>query len=173
MEEMDCVPFMWLLFSRSVVSDSLWPHGLQHTRLLCPSPTPRACSNSCPWSRCCHPTFLSSIIPFSSCLQSFPAPGSFPMSWIFTSGGQSIGASTSVISPSNEYSGLIFFRMDWLDFLAFQRTLKNLLPHHSSKTSILWFSAFFRSYFHTHVEKAMASHSSTLAWKNPMDGGAW
>ena len=77
------------------------------------------------------------------------------------------------ISPSNEYSGLIFFRMDWLDFLAFQRTLKNLLPHHSSKTSILWFSAFFRSYFHTHVEKAMASHSSTLAWKNPMDGGAW
>ena len=89
------------------------------------------------------------------------------MSQLFTWGGQSIGASASVISPSNEYSGLIFFRMDWLDFLAFQRTLKNLLPHHSSKASILWCSAFFRSYFHTHVEKAMAPHSSTLAWKIP------
>ena len=84
-------------FSHSVVSDSLWPHGLQHTRLLCPSPTPRACSNSCPLSRCCHPTFLSSIIPFSSCLQSFPAPGSFPMSWHFTSVCQIIGTSASIL----------------------------------------------------------------------------
>ena len=68
------------------------------------------------------------------------------------------------ISPSNEHPGLIFM-MDWLDLLAVQEVLKNLLPHHSSKASILWCSAFFRSYFHTHVEKAMASHSSTLAWK--------
>ena len=91
-------------FSRSVVSDSLWPHGLQHTRLPCPSPTPRACSNLCPSSQWCHPTISSSVIPFSSCLQSFPASGSFLMSQFFPSGGQSIGvlASTSVL-PFNRY----------------------------------------------------------------------
>ena len=81
-------------FSLSVVSDSLWPHGLQHTRLSCPSPTRGAFSNSWPSSRWCHPTLSSSVAPFSSCLQSFPASGSFPMSQFFTSGGQSIGAST-------------------------------------------------------------------------------
>ena len=86
---------MWWWFSCSIVSDSLRLHGLQHARLPCPSPTPRACSNSCPSSQWCHPTFLSSVILFSSCLQSFPASGSFPMSWLFTSGGQSIGASAS------------------------------------------------------------------------------
>ena len=75
----------------------LWPHGLQHTRLPCPSPTPRACSNWCSSSRQCHPTISSSVIPFSSCLQSFPASGSFQMSHFFTSGGQSIGASASVL----------------------------------------------------------------------------
>ena len=78
-------------FSRSVVSDSLGPHGLQHTRLPCPTPTPTVYSNSCPSSRWCHPTISSSVIPFSSCPQSFPASGSFPMSPFFTSGGQSIG----------------------------------------------------------------------------------
>ena len=77
------------------MSDSLWPHGLQHTRLPCPSPTPRACSNSRALSRWCHPTSSSSVIPFSSRLPSFPASGSFPMSQFFTSGGQSIGASAS------------------------------------------------------------------------------
>ena len=82
-------------FSCSLMSDCLWPHGLQHTRLPCPSPTPGACSNSCPLSQWCHPTILSSVIPFSSCLQSFPAPGSFPMSHFFTSGGQTIGVSAS------------------------------------------------------------------------------
>ena len=89
-----------MLFSRSVVSDSLWPHGLQHARLPCPSPSPRACSNSCPWSRWCHPTISSSAAPFSSCLQSFPASGSFLMSQLFASSGQSIGASASVL-PMN------------------------------------------------------------------------
>ena len=84
---------MLLLFSCSVVS--LWPHGLQHARLPCSSPTPGACSNSCPLSWWCHPTILSSVIPFSSCFQSFPASGSFPMSQLFISGGQSIGASAS------------------------------------------------------------------------------
>ena len=89
-------------FSHSAVSDSLWPHGLQHARLPCPSSIPRVYSNSCPLSQWCHPTIPSSVIPFSSCLQSFPASGSFPMSQFFTSGGQSIGvsASTSVL-PMN------------------------------------------------------------------------
>ena len=85
------------LFSRSVMSDSLWPHGLRHARLPCPSPSPWVYSNSCPLSQWCHPTISSYVIPFSSCLQSFPASGSFPMSWLFSSGGQSIGASASVL----------------------------------------------------------------------------
>ena len=89
-------------FSHSDVSDSLQPHGLQHTRLACPSPTPGACSNSCPSSWWCHPTISSSVIPFSSCLQSFPASGSFPMSQFFASGGQSIEASASAsVLPMN------------------------------------------------------------------------
>ena len=93
------VNFRKIQFSRSVVSDSLQPHGLQHTRLPCPSPTPGAYSTSRPLSRRCHTTISSSVVPFSSCLQSFPASGSFPMSQFFASGGQSIGvsASTSVL----------------------------------------------------------------------------
>ena len=91
-----------LLFSRSVVSGSLWPHELQHTRPPCPSPTPRACLNSCLLSLWCHPTISSSDVNFSSCLQSSPASGSFPMSQFFTSGGQSIGASASAsVLPMN------------------------------------------------------------------------
>ena len=83
-------------FSCSVVSNSLWPHGLQHARLPCPSLSPRVCSNSCPSSQWCHPTISSSVALFSSCSQSFPASGSFPMSWPFASGGQkSIGVSVS------------------------------------------------------------------------------
>ena len=82
-------------FSCSVVSDSFRPHGLQHTRLPCPSPTPGACSNSCPLSWWCHPTISSSVVSFSSCLQSFPASGSFPVTQLFTSGGQRIGPSAS------------------------------------------------------------------------------
>ena len=93
-------PLLLLLFSRSVVSDSLWPCEQWHVRLPCPSSSPRAYSNSCPLSRWCHPTISSSIIPFSSCLQSFPASWSFLMSQLFTSGGQSVGASVSVL-PMN------------------------------------------------------------------------
>ena len=89
-------------FSCSVVSDSLRPHGLQLARLPCPSPTLRACSNSCPWSQWCHQTISSSVIHFSSCLQSFPASRSFPMSQFFTSGGQIIVASASAsVLPVN------------------------------------------------------------------------
>ena len=87
--------FQSIRFSCSVMFNSLWPHGLQHARLPCPSPTPRAYSNSCPSSLWCHPTVSSSVVPFSSCLQFFPAPGFFPMSQFFTSGGQSTGVSTS------------------------------------------------------------------------------
>ena len=82
-------------FSRSVVSNCLWPHGLQHSRPPCPSPTSRACSNSCPSSQWCHPTISSSVIPFSSCFQSFPASGCFPMTHFFESGILSIGVSDS------------------------------------------------------------------------------
>ena len=87
-------------FSCSVVSNSLWPHGLQHARLLCPSPSPRICSNSCPLNQWCQATILSFVIPFSSCLQSFPASRSFPMSQLLSSSGQSIGpaALASVLS---------------------------------------------------------------------------
>ena len=91
--------------------------GLQHHRLSCPSLSPGVYSNSSPLSRCCHPTILSSVVPFS-CLQSFPASGSFLMNQFFTSGGQSIKGSASAISPFNEHSGLAYFRIDWLDLLA-------------------------------------------------------
>ena len=84
------------------MSDSLRPRGLQHARLSCPAPSPRACSNSCPLSQWCHPTFLSSVVPFFSCLQSFPASGSFPMSWLSALGDQNTGASaSSSVLPMN------------------------------------------------------------------------
>ena len=109
-------------------------------------------------SQWCYLAISSSVIPFSSSLQSFPASESFPMSQFFASGGQSIGASVS-ISLSNEYSGLISFRTDWFHLLAVQRTLKSLLQHHSSKASVLWHSAFFivqLSYPYTTFGKTIA-----------------
>ena len=111
---------------------TLQSHELQHARPPCPSPTPGVYPNLCPLSRWCHLTISSSVFPFSSCLQSFPTSGSFQMSQLFTSGGQNIGFSFN-ISPSNEHPGLISFRMDWLDLLVVQGTLKSLLQHHSSK----------------------------------------
>ena len=105
-------------FSSSVVSNSLWPHGLQYTMPPCPSPTPRVHSNSCPLSQWCHPTISSSVIPFSSCLQSLPASGSFPMSQFFTSGGQSIGASDSAsILPMNIQDS---FPLGWTGWISLQ-----------------------------------------------------
>ena len=122
------------------MSDSLPPHELQHARPPCPSPTLGVYSNSCPLSWWCRPATSSSVICFSSRLQSFPASESFPMSQFFTSGVQSIRVSASAsVLPS----GLMCFRMDWLDLLAVQGTLKSLLQHHSSKASVLWHSAFF------------------------------
>ena len=112
-------------FSCSVMSDSLWPHGLQHTRLPCPSPTPRACSNSCPLSRWCHPTISSSAVPFSSCLQSFPASGSFPVSWFFASGGQSIGVSASAsVRPVNILDWFPLGWTGWISLLSKGRLLR-------------------------------------------------
>ena len=118
-----------------VVSNSLRPHGLQHARPPCPLPIPRVYSNSCPLSRWCHLTISSSVVPFS-CLHSFPASGSFPMSQFFTSGGQSVGV------PLQHQSIQRIFRTD-LDLLAVQGTLKSLLQYHSSKVSVLQHSAFF------------------------------
>ena len=110
--------------------------------LLCPSPSPGVCPSSCPLNQWCYPTISSSVVPISSCLQSFPASGSFQMSHFFSSGGQSIGFSAST-NPSKEYLGLISFRMDWFYLLAVQGTLKSLFQHHSSKASILQRSASF------------------------------
>ena len=121
---------------------TLRPHEPQHARPPCPSSTPGLYSNWFPLSRWCHATILSSVVPFSSCLQFFPVSGSFQISQLFTSGGQNIGVSFN-ICPSNERPGLISFRMDWLDLLAVQGTLKSLLQHHSLKASIRWHSALF------------------------------
>ena len=124
------------------MSNSLWPHERHHARPPGPSPTPGVYPNSCPLSQWCHPTISSSVIPFSSCLQSFPASGSFQISQLCMRWPKYWTFSFS-ISPSNEYSGLVSFRMDWLDLLAVQGTLKSLLQHHISKASILRRSAFF------------------------------
>ena len=124
-------------FSWSVVSDSLQLHGLLHTRLPYPWPTPGACSNSCPSSQWCCPTISSSVILFSSFLQCFPAPGSFPVSQFLTSDGQKYWIFIISVSSPSEYSGLISFRIDWFNLLAVQGTLKSHLKHHSSKASML------------------------------------
>ena len=114
-----------LLFSHSAVSNSLWPHGLQYAKLPCPSPSPGVCSNSsCPLSWWCHPTISSSVILFSSCPQSFPSSWSFPMNWLFLSGGQSIGASVSVLPVNIQdwfplaLTGLIFLQSKGLKSLS-------------------------------------------------------
>ena len=105
-------------FSHSVMSDSLRPHRLQHARLPCPSPTPRANSNSCPLCRWHHPTISSSVVPFSFCLQSFPAPGSFQMSQFFASGGQSIWVSASAsVLPINIQD---WFPLWWTGWISLQ-----------------------------------------------------
>ena len=132
-----------LLFSCLVMSDSLPPHGLQHIRLPYPLPSPRVCSNSHPLSRWCYPTISSSVVPFSSCPQSFLASRSFPMSQLFALGGQSTGASASASVLPVNIQDWFSFRIDWFELLAIQGILKNLLQHHSLKVSVLWHSAFF------------------------------
>ena len=129
-------------FSYSVVSDSLQPHGLQHSRLSFISPIPRVYSNTCPSNQWCHPTISSSVIPFFSCLHFFPESGSFP--WV--SSLHQVAKALELqcqCQAFSEHPGLISFRMDWLDLRAVPGTLKSLLQHHSWKASILWHSAFF------------------------------
>ena len=134
-----------LLFSHSVVSDSVNPwtavclgtHGLQYARLPCPSPSPRVFSNSCPLSRWCHSTISSSIIPFSSCFQSFPASGTFPMNWLFASGGQSIAASASATVFPINIQGWLPLGLTGLIFML----SKGLLRIFSSTT--VWKHQFF------------------------------
>ena len=135
--------FSSVQFSRSVVSDSLWPHELQHARPPCPSPTPRVHPNLCPLSlvmSSSHLTLCRTLLLLPSIFPSIRVFSNklalcirWPKYWSFSFS----------VSPSNEHPGLISFRMDWLDLLAVQGTLKSLLQHHSSKASILWCSAFF------------------------------
>ena len=148
---------------------TLWSHELQHTRPPCPSPTPRVHPNPCPLCWWCHPTTSSSVVPFSSCPQSFPASGSFQMNqalhirlstpkyWSFSFN----------ISPSNEHPGLISFRMDWLDLLIVQGTLRSLLQHHSSETLILQCPAFFIVQLVNHQLKV--KHRVPLWWSSGWD----
>ena len=150
-----------------VMSNSLWPDGLQHTRPPCPSPSPRVCSNSCPLSQWCHPSTSSSVIPFSSCLQSFPATGSFLR----------VSSLLQVVKvlelqlqhhSFHKYSGLISLRINLFDLLAVQGTLKSLLQYHSSKASILSCSAFFMvqlSHPHITTGKTIALTRQTFVGK--------
>ena len=129
-------------FSLSVMSDSLWSHGLQHTRPPCPSLTSRVYENSCPLSQWCHPTNSSSVIPLLLPPSIFPSIRVFSNKSVLCIRWPKYWSFSISISPSNEYSRLISFRMDWLDLLAVHGTLKSLLQHHSSKASILQPLAF-------------------------------
>ena len=152
-------------------SRSLRLHGLQHARPPCPSLTPGVHSYSRPLSPWCHPAISSSVVPFSSCPQALPASGSFPELTLCMRWPKYWSFSFSII-PSNECSGLISFRMDWLDLLAVQGTLKSLLQHHSSKASILRLSAFFTvqlSHPYTTTGKTIAltrGYLMNVFWKN-------
>ena len=128
------------------MSDSLWPHGLQHTRLPCPSTSPRVCSNSCPLNWWCHPTISSSLFPFSSCPQSSSPSGSFQMSQFFTSGGQSIGVSASASVLPMSIQGWFPFRINWLISLQ-SRDSQESSPAPHSKASVLRQSALFMAQF--------------------------
>ena len=143
-------------FSRSVVSDSLQPHEAQHARSPCPSPIPRVYSNSHRSSQWCHPAILSSVVSFSSCPQSLPASGSFPVSQLFAWGGQSTGVSASVsVLPMNTQD---WSPLGWTGWISLQsKGLKSLLQHHSSKASIFKCSAFFT----VQLSKSIHDH-----WKN-------
>ena len=150
------------------MSDSLWPHGLQHARPPCASLTPGVYSNSCPSCWSCHPTISSSVVLFSSCLQSFPASGSFPMSWFFESGGQIIGISAlASVLPMNIQD---WFPSGLTGLISLQsKGLKSLLQCHSSKASILQRSAFFTvqlSHPYMTTGKTIALTGWTFVWQS-------
>ena len=135
-------------FSHSVVSNSLWLHGLQHTRLLCPSPPPRACSDSCPSSWWCHPTIASSVIPFLF-LQSFPASGSFAVSQFFASGGQSIGASASAsVLPMNIED---WFPLGWTSLIALQSKELSRVSSNTTVQKHQFFGAQLSLWSNSHI----------------------
>ena len=144
--------FLLLLFSHSVVSESLRPHGLQHTMFPYPSLSPRVCSNSCPLSQWCHPTISSSVIPFSSCRQSFPAWGSFQMSQFFASGGQSIrvSASASVLSMNTQ---------DW-----FPLRLTGLISLHSKGLSRIFSNNTVQKHQFFSAQLSLWSKSHIHTW---------
>ena len=156
-----------LQFSFSVMSNSLWPREMQHARHPCPSPTLEF-THSRPLSWWCHPAISSSVVPFSSRLPSFPASGSFQMSALRIRWPKDWSFSFN-ISPSNEYSSLISFRMDWLDLLAVQGTLKSLLQHHSSKASIPSMLSFLNSPTFTPIHDYWKNHTfdkTDLWWQS-------
>ena len=158
-------PYSSVQFSHSVVPSSLWPHGQQHTRLPCPSPTPGAYSNSCPSSWWCHPTISSSAFPFSSCLKSFPATGSFPVSPFFTSGGQSTGvsASASVLSMNIQD----WFPLGWTGLISLQSlglsrvfSITTVQKHQFFSTQL---SFWWLSHVQLFVTPWTVAHQSTLS----------
>ena len=155
-------------FIRSVMSDSLQPHELQHSRPPCPSPTPGVHSDwrpSSPWG---HPAISSSVIPFSSCPQSLPASEFFPMSQLFAWGGQSTGVSALASFLPKKSQGWISFRMDRLDLLAVQGTLNSLLQHRSSKASILRRSAFLEPDYYYVKGEVTTENQSLLRVNQPI-----
>ena len=149
------------------MSNSLRPHGLQHARLLCPSLSPGACSDSCPLCQWCHPTISSSVGTFSSFLQTFPASGSFPMSQFFASDRQSIGASVSASVLTVNIQD--WFPLGLIDLNSLQsKRLKSLLQHHSSKALLLQCSAFFMVQL-TSIHDYWKNHSfdnMSLCWQS-------
>ena len=194
--------YLFSQFSCSVVSDSLWPHEPQHTRPPCPSPTPGVYPNPCPLSRWCHPTISSSVIPFSSCPQSFPASGSFPMSQLFTSNDQSIGVSVSTsFLPTNTQDWSLLGWSDWISSQSkglsgvFSNTRVEKHQFFSSVLSFLYSPTLTTIYFPGDSDvKASAYNTGDLGsipgsgrspgegngnplqyscLKNPMDRGAW
>ena len=143
------VQFSSVQFSHSVMSDSLWPHGLQHSRLPYPLPTPEAYSNLCPPSRWCHPTILSSDVPFSSCLQSFTSSGSFPMSQRFASGGQSIGVSVSAsVLPMNMQD---WFPLGWTDLISLPSKGLSRVLYNTTVQKYQFFCAQLSLYSNSHI----------------------
>ena len=143
------VQFSSVQFSRSVVSDSLRPNGLQHARSHCPSLTPGACSNSCPSSQWCHPIISSSVVPFSSCLQSFPAWGSFQMSQFFASGGQSIGVSSSTsVLPMNTQD---WYPLGWTGLISLLSTELSRVFCNTTLQNPQFFIAQLSLYSNSHI----------------------
>ena len=137
-------------FSPSTMSNSLRPHGLQHATLPGPSPFPRTCSNSCPLSQWCHPTISYSVIPFSSCLQSFPASGTFPVSQFFTSGGQSIGVLASApVLPMNYVQG--WFPLGWTSWISLQSKELSRVFSNTTVQKQQFFGAQLSSQSNSHI----------------------